>query len=104
MRLQRLDRGKVRRILDEQEKLKLQLKNKNNRLESWSKELNKREALTERERQKLDEEKKKVIYVKVKFPAILQYSSIRSLTLFFISISLYICVAYVTAPRSMWDK
>ncbi|KAK9988501.1 hypothetical protein SO802_028740 [Lithocarpus litseifolius] len=59
MRLQRLDRGKVHRILDEQEKLKLQLENKNNRLESWSKELNKREALTERERQKLDEEKKK---------------------------------------------
>ncbi|XP_023919586.2 factor of DNA methylation 1 isoform X2 [Quercus suber] len=59
MRLQRLDRGKVHRILDEQERLKLQLENKNNRLESWSKELNKREALTERERQKLDEEKKK---------------------------------------------
>ena len=103
MRLQRLDRGKIHRILDEQEKLKLQLENKNNRLESWSKELNKREALTECERQKLDEEKKKVIYVKVKFPAI-QCSSIRSLTLFFISISLYICVAYVTAPSSMWDK
>ncbi|KAM3694973.1 hypothetical protein ACB098_07G094600 [Castanea mollissima] len=59
MRLQRLDRGKVHRILDEQEKLKLQLENKNNRLESRSKELNKRETLTERERQKLDEEKKK---------------------------------------------
>ncbi|KAI3723409.1 hypothetical protein L2E82_34953 [Cichorium intybus] len=30
------------------------------KLDSWSKELNKREALTEREKQKLDEEKRKV--------------------------------------------
>lgn len=38
------------------------MENKKRRLDSWSKELNKREALTERERLKLEEEKKKVIH------------------------------------------
>lgn len=62
-KMQRTARDNVRRILDEQEKLNYELESKKRKLDSWSKELNKREALTERERQKLDEDKKKVIYV-----------------------------------------
>ena len=53
----------MKRVLDEQEMLNRDLENKKKELDSWSRKLNKREALTERERQKLDEEKKKVIYV-----------------------------------------
>lgn len=60
--MQRLAREHVQRVLDEQEKLNSELESKKRKLDSWSKELNKREALTERERQKLDEEKKKVIH------------------------------------------
>ena len=62
-KLQQLPRDNVRRIFDEHEKLNHELETKKKKLDSWSKELNKREALTEHERQKLDEEKKKVIYV-----------------------------------------
>ncbi|CAL9010807.1 unnamed protein product [Prunus brigantina] len=58
-KMQRTARDNVRRILDEQEKLNYELESKKRKLDSWSKELNKREALTERERQKLDEDKKK---------------------------------------------
>ncbi|KAL2554879.1 Factor of DNA methylation 1 [Forsythia ovata] len=58
-KLQRDSREHVRRVLDEQETLNLELENKKRRLDSWSKELNKHEALTERKRQKLEEEKKK---------------------------------------------
>ncbi|XP_023535767.1 factor of DNA methylation 1-like [Cucurbita pepo subsp. pepo] len=56
---QRLARDNVRRILEEQEKLHQELETKKKKLDSWSKQLNKREALTGIERQKLDEEKKK---------------------------------------------
>lgn len=59
-KMQRVARDKVHRILEEQEKLNDELESKKRKLDSWSKELNKREALTERERQKLDEEKQKV--------------------------------------------
>lgn len=55
-------REHIRRVLDEQEMLNVELENKRRRLDSWSKELNKREALTERDKQKLEEEKKKVIH------------------------------------------
>ncbi|KAI3463456.1 hypothetical protein Pfo_020119 [Paulownia fortunei] len=58
-KLQRVAREHIKRVLDEQEMLNLELENKKRRLDSWSKELNKREALTERERQKLEEEKTK---------------------------------------------
>ncbi|XP_062008019.1 factor of DNA methylation 1-like [Rosa rugosa] len=58
-RMQTMSRDNVRRILDEQEKLNYELEFKKKKLDSWRKELNKREALTERERQKLDEDKKK---------------------------------------------
>ena len=74
-KLQRLARDNVHRIFEEQEKLNYELETKKRRLDSWSKELNKRETLTELERQKLDEEKKKVIYVKVKFPSIKYFHS-----------------------------
>uniref|UniRef100_A0A5B7B4M2 Putative factor of DNA methylation 1 isoform X2 n=1 Tax=Davidia involucrata TaxID=16924 RepID=A0A5B7B4M2_DAVIN len=58
-KMQRLAREHVKRILDEQEMLNYELDNKRKELDSWSRQLNKREALTERERQKLDEEKEK---------------------------------------------
>ncbi|KAL2485797.1 Factor of DNA methylation 1 [Abeliophyllum distichum] len=58
-KLQLDSRERIRRVLDEQETLNIELENKKRRLDSWSKELNKREALTERERQKLEEEKNK---------------------------------------------
>lgn len=59
-KMQRVARDNFARIFEEQEKLSLELETKKKKLDSWSKELNKSEALTERERQKLDEEKKKV--------------------------------------------
>lgn len=59
-KLQRIAREHIKRVLDEQEMLNYELENKKRRLDSWNKELNKREALTERERQKLEEEKAKV--------------------------------------------
>lgn len=58
-KMQRVARENVRRVLDEQEKLNEELENKKRKLDDWSKKLNKQEVLTERERQKLDEEKKK---------------------------------------------
>lgn len=58
--MQRLAREHVQKVLLEQEMLSVELENKKKKLDSWGRELNKREALTEREKQKLDEEKKKV--------------------------------------------
>ncbi|KAL8226115.1 hypothetical protein R6Q57_018672 [Mikania cordata] len=58
-KMQRLAREHVKRVLDEQEILNADLEKRRKKLDSWSKELNKREALTEREKQKLDEEKQK---------------------------------------------
>ncbi|KAG9152405.1 hypothetical protein Leryth_015809 [Lithospermum erythrorhizon] len=49
----------VTRILDEQERLHAQLQKRKTELNSWRRELDKREALTERDRQKLEEEKQK---------------------------------------------
>ncbi|KAG5579678.1 hypothetical protein H5410_050305 [Solanum commersonii] len=54
--MQRLAREHVQKVLIKQEMLELESKKK--KLDSWGRELNKREALTEREKQKLDEEKK----------------------------------------------
>lgn len=59
--MQRISRENVQRVLDEQEKLSSELESKKRKLENWGKELNKLEALTERDRHKLTEEKKKVI-------------------------------------------
>ncbi|KAL3639828.1 hypothetical protein CASFOL_014796 [Castilleja foliolosa] len=58
-KLQRCAQEHIKRVFDEQEMLNLELENRRRRLDSWSKELNKRENLTERKRQKLDEEKNK---------------------------------------------
>lgn len=58
--MQRLAREHVQKVLMEQEMLSLELESKKKKLDSWSRELNKRETLTEREKQKLDEEKKQV--------------------------------------------
>ncbi|XP_059303524.1 factor of DNA methylation 1-like [Lycium ferocissimum] len=57
-KMQRLAREHVQKVLLEQEMLSLELESKKKQLDSWSRELNKREALTVREKQKLDEEKK----------------------------------------------
>lgn len=73
--MQRSARENVRRILAEQEKLSYDLESKKKKLDSWSKEINKREALTEREREKLDEEKKKVAYITVFTSLPLYFSS-----------------------------
>lgn len=59
-KMQRHARENVHRVLAEQEKLNDELESKKKKLDFWSKELNKRETVTERERQKLDDEKKKV--------------------------------------------
>ncbi|XP_073035057.1 factor of DNA methylation 1-like [Primulina eburnea] len=58
-KMQRNAREHIKRVLDEQELLNLELEAKKKRLDSWSRELNKRETLTERERNKLEEEKRK---------------------------------------------
>ncbi|KAI3700277.1 hypothetical protein L2E82_44899 [Cichorium intybus] len=57
--MQRLAQEHVKRVLDEQEKFNADLDKRRKKLDSWSKELNKREALTKCEKQKLDEEKRK---------------------------------------------
>ncbi|XP_047327938.1 factor of DNA methylation 1-like [Impatiens glandulifera] len=56
-KMQHLSQEHVRRILDEQEKMKHELEVRRKELDTWNRELNKREALTDRERQKLDDEK-----------------------------------------------
>lgn len=61
--MQRKAREEVRRILEEQEKLSNELDEKMRKLDSWNRDLNKREVLTDQERQKLEEDKKKVIYI-----------------------------------------
>lgn len=58
--MQRLAREHVQKVLLEQDMLSLELESKKKKLDSWGRELNEREALTEREKQKLDEEKKQV--------------------------------------------
>ncbi|XP_076950429.1 factor of DNA methylation 1-like [Bidens hawaiensis] len=58
-KMQRLAREHVKRVLDEQEMLNADLEKRKRKLDAWSKELNRREALTEREKLKLDEEKQK---------------------------------------------
>ncbi|CAK8574569.1 unnamed protein product [Lathyrus sativus] len=57
--MQRKAREEVRRILEEQEKLSNELDEKMRKLDSWSRDLNKREVITDQERQKLEEDKKK---------------------------------------------
>ncbi|MCD9561118.1 hypothetical protein HAX54_020080 [Datura stramonium] len=58
-KMQRLAREHVQKVLHEQEMLSVELESKKKQLDIWSRELNKRETVTEREKQKLDEEKKK---------------------------------------------
>lgn len=61
--MQRIARENVQKVLEEQEKLSYDLEKKKKKIDFWSKELNKREAQTERERAQLDDEKQKVAYV-----------------------------------------
>ncbi|KAK2378456.1 protein INVOLVED IN DE NOVO [Trifolium repens] len=57
--MQRKAREELHRIFEEQEKMSNELDEKMRKLDSWSRDLNKREVLTDQERQKLDEDKKK---------------------------------------------
>lgn len=59
--MQRSARENIQRILKEQENLSHELESKKRRIDDWNKQLNRREALTELERQKLNEDKQKVI-------------------------------------------
>ncbi|XP_057517058.1 factor of DNA methylation 1-like [Amaranthus tricolor] len=56
-KMQRIARDHVQRILAEQEKMNHELESKKRQLDWRTRELSKREVLTERERQKLEEEK-----------------------------------------------
>ncbi|KAK1402079.1 Factor of DNA methylation 1 [Heracleum sosnowskyi] len=58
-RMQRMSRDHIQRVLAEQELLNSDLERKKKQLDSWSRELNKRETRTELDRLKLDEEKNK---------------------------------------------
>ncbi|XP_062089970.1 factor of DNA methylation 1-like [Humulus lupulus] len=58
-KLQDAARDQFQRFMDEKEKMSNDLERKKKELDSWSKEINKREALTEFERERLEEEKKK---------------------------------------------
>lgn len=51
----------IQKILNDKERLSNELEKKMQKLSEWSKALDKKEALTELERQKLDEEKIKVV-------------------------------------------
>lgn len=59
--MQRDSRENIRRILEEQEKLSHELEAKRKKIDIWSREINKQETLTERERQKLGEDGRKVM-------------------------------------------
>ncbi|XP_028766461.1 factor of DNA methylation 1 [Neltuma alba] len=57
-KMQRRAREELQRILDEQEKLNSELEAKKRKLDLWSRDLNKREVVTEQEKQKLEEDKR----------------------------------------------
>lgn len=61
-KMQEFSRENINRIFREKERLSNELEAKMNNLKIWSKQLDKKQALTELERQKLDEDKKKVIF------------------------------------------
>uniref|UniRef100_A0A1J3JCG4 Factor of DNA methylation 1 n=1 Tax=Noccaea caerulescens TaxID=107243 RepID=A0A1J3JCG4_NOCCA len=58
-KMQQMSLLNIQRILREKERLSDELEKKMDQLQTWSKTLDKKEALTELERQKLDEDKKK---------------------------------------------
>lgn len=65
--MQRLARDHVQRILSEQENMNHELESKKRQLDWRTRELSKREVLTERERQKLEEDKQQVSFFAVFF-------------------------------------
>ncbi|XP_010537880.1 PREDICTED: factor of DNA methylation 1 [Tarenaya hassleriana] len=58
-KMQKISRDNIQRILAEKERLSDELEEKMRKLKGWSRELEKKEALTEIERKKLEEDKKK---------------------------------------------
>lgn len=67
-----MSREHIQRVLAEQELLNSDLEMKRKQLDSWSRELNKRETRTELDRLKLDEDKIKVIMFYIIFLKILK--------------------------------
>lgn len=63
--MQRMSRAHIQRVMAEQELLNSDLDKKKKELDSWSRELNRRETRTERDRLKLDEEKNKVLILRL---------------------------------------
>lgn len=61
-----MSRAHIQRVMAEQELLNSDLEKKKKELDSWSRELNRRETRTERDRLKLDEEKNKVLILQLK--------------------------------------
>lgn len=60
-----MSRAHIQRVMAEQELLNSDLDKKKKELDSWSRELNRRETRTERDRLKLDEEKNKVLILRL---------------------------------------
>ncbi|KAL8115946.1 factor of DNA methylation 1-like isoform X2 [Apium graveolens] len=58
-RMQQISQENIRKVIAEQELLNFELEAKRKQLDSWSRELNRCEILTERDRKKLDEERNK---------------------------------------------
>lgn len=90
-KMQRLARENVHRILAEQEKLNDELERKKRKIDFWSKELNKREVVTERERLKLDEDKKKAIGISN--PFCIRNFQLFNILLFLCQISICSCLS-----------
>nr|XP_017250607.1 PREDICTED: factor of DNA methylation 1-like isoform X1 [Daucus carota subsp. sativus]XP_017250608.1 PREDICTED: factor of DNA methylation 1-like isoform X1 [Daucus carota subsp. sativus] len=58
-RMQQISQENITKVIAEQELLNLELEAKRKQLDSWSRELNRREILTESDREKLDEDRNK---------------------------------------------
>lgn len=58
--MQQISQENITKVIAEQELLNLELEAKRKQLDSWSRELNRREILTESDREKLDEDRNKV--------------------------------------------
>uniref|UniRef100_A0A3Q7IVP7 Cyclin N-terminal domain-containing protein n=1 Tax=Solanum lycopersicum TaxID=4081 RepID=A0A3Q7IVP7_SOLLC len=66
----------------EEEMLSVELESKKKKLDSWGRELNKREALTEREKKKLEEEKKQQVHDKLELKQETLFLAVNSLDRF----------------------
>lgn len=95
--MQRLAREHVQKVLLEQEMLSVELESKKKKLDAWSRELNKREALTEREKQKLDDEKKQVLNSSMSQSYILIF-------LFIVIVQRWVYILSAVSPVVEWNS